>query len=54
MPFIGVRISWLMFAKNSLFARLAAAAASSLALSAAIWRRSSSASAWTLRVSAAP
>ncbi len=25
-PFIGVRISWLMFARNSLFARLAASA----------------------------
>ena len=28
-PFIGVRISWLMLARNSLFARLAASAASS-------------------------
>ena len=28
MPFIGVRISWLMFARNSLLARLAASAAS--------------------------
>ena len=28
MPFIGVRISWLMFARNSLFALLAASAAS--------------------------
>ena len=27
MPFIGVRISWLMFARNSLFALLAASAA---------------------------
>ena len=27
MPFIGVRISWLMFARNSLLARLAASAA---------------------------
>ncbi len=41
MPFIGVRISWLMLARNSLFARLAASAvavarrrASSLALRA--------------------
>ena len=31
MPFIGVRISWLMFARNSLFARLAASAAGHLA-----------------------
>ena len=29
MPFIGVRISWLMFARNALLARLAACAASS-------------------------
>ena len=28
MPFIGVRISWLMLARNSLLARLAASAAS--------------------------
>ncbi len=28
MPFIGVRISWLMFARNSLLARFAASAAS--------------------------
>ena len=28
MPFIGVRISWLMFARNSLFARLASIARS--------------------------
>jgi hypothetical protein len=28
MPFMGVRISWLMLARNSLFARLAASAAS--------------------------
>ena len=28
IPFIGVRISWLMLARNSLFARLAASAAS--------------------------
>ncbi len=28
MPFIGVRISWLMFARKSLFARFAAIAAS--------------------------
>ena len=34
-PFIGVRISWLMFARNSLFARFAAAAASFAATSAA-------------------
>ena len=27
MPFIGVRISWLMLARNSLLARLAASAA---------------------------
>jgi len=27
MPFIGVRISWLMLARNSLFARLASSAA---------------------------
>ena len=27
MPFIGVRISWLMFARNALFAWLAAIAA---------------------------
>ena len=28
MPFMGVRISWLMLARNSLLARLAASAAS--------------------------
>ena len=33
MPFIGVRISWLMLARNSLLARLAASAAS------LAWRR---------------
>ena len=31
--FIGVRISWLMFARNSVFARLAASAASRAAVS---------------------
>ena len=32
-PFIGVRISWLMFARNSLFDRLAASASSFAAFS---------------------
>lgn len=32
-PFIGVRISWLMFARNSDFARAAASAAARAALS---------------------
>jgi hypothetical protein len=34
-PFIGVRISWLMLARNSLFARLAASAAFFAVLSSA-------------------
>ena len=38
MPFIGVRISWLMFARNSLFARFAASAAS-LAFASSSWPR---------------
>ena len=39
-PFIGVRISWLMLARNSLLARLAASAARRaccMASAAAIW-----------------
>ena len=35
-PFIGVRISWLMLARNSLFARLAASAASFACASSAV------------------
>ena len=34
MPFIGVRISWLTFARNALFERLAASAASVARISA--------------------
>ena len=36
MPFIGVRISWLMLARNSLLARLAASAASLLSRSSLV------------------
>jgi hypothetical protein len=40
-PFIGVRISWLMLARNSLLARLAAIARSRASTSSALaWRRS--------------
>ncbi len=42
-PFIGVRISWLMLARNWLFARLAASA-TSFALRASTVRASTSAS----------
>ena len=38
-PFIGVRISWLMLARNSLLARLAASAAVLASRSAAVWVR---------------
>ena len=41
MPFIGVRISWLMLARNSLLARLAASAASLASRSSASLARSS-------------
>ena len=41
MPFIGVRISWLMFARNSLLARVAASAVS-LAFRSAASARSAS------------
>ena len=37
-PFIGVRISWLMIARNWLLARLAASAASLAACNSAVWR----------------
>ena len=37
-PFIGVRISWLMFARNSLFAQFAASAASLAARNSAASR----------------
>ncbi len=48
MPFIGVRISWLMFARNSLLARLAASAVSLAARSSAAARAFSSArAAWS-------
>ena len=40
-PFIGVRISWLMRARNSLFALLARSAASLAAVASAIARLSS-------------
>ena len=43
MPFIGVRISWLMLARNSLLARLAASAASLASRSSSCERRSSAA-----------
>ena len=36
IPFIGVRISWLMFARNSLFMRLALSAASLACISARV------------------
>ena len=39
MPFIGVRISWLMFARNSLLARVLASAASIAVRMAAVWTR---------------
>ena len=38
MPFIGVRISWLMLARNSLLARLAASATSLAFSSSSFWR----------------
>ena len=38
MPFIGVRISWLMLARNSLLARLASIALSRAAISSALSR----------------
>ena len=41
MPFIGVRISWLMLARNSLLARLASIARSRAATSSALLARSS-------------
>jgi hypothetical protein len=40
MPFIGVRISWLMVARNSLFARLAALASLVATINAAFWSSS--------------
>ena len=41
MPFIGVRISWLMFARNSDFARVAASAVSLATCNSprALWSR---------------
>ncbi len=41
MPFIGVRISWLMFARNSLFARFASIARSRATMSSSLLARSS-------------
>ncbi len=51
MPFIGVRISWLIIARKSLLARLAASAASLAAISA---RRASVASVMSTTVPRCP
>ena len=49
MPFIGVRISWLMLARNSLFARLASIALSRAAAMSTFTARSSAVRASTVR-----
>ena len=49
MPFIGVRISWLMFARNSLFARLASIARSRAFTSSSLLVWSSAVRASTVR-----
>ena len=46
-PVIGVRISWLIAARNSVFARLAASARARASARPAEWRSSSSSSART-------
>ena len=49
MPFIGVRISWLMLARNSLFARLASIARSRAVTSSSLLVWSSAVRASTVR-----
>ena len=49
MPFIGVRISWLMLARNSLLARLASIARSRAATSSSLTSLSSAVRASTAR-----